>query len=469
MARLALAAVLLAAAPSFAEDAAEARGILVEEIKNPAPAFHVRVTVDHADRAYKSGEEVKVTVHAGRDGYLYLFYLDAAGKTWLLFPNFVQKENAVAAGKPVTVPAPDAKFRFKVGKPFGKELLKAVVATKPIAAKGFEIAALTKQDATEIDTEKLRDFARSVKADGGDWAEHEIEITTADPAAAAPKKAGPKRVGLFVGVGKYTHLPANKQLPVCPADAKQAAEAFKKHCGLEEAVVLVDAEATPAKVEAAIKKAAAVTRPGDTFVFFWSGHGAIYLHPETKEPKHSLMLTDSPAPALTEKSSREEILKAFETLHKTTLNSDQLQRWLQGLDGRRVVVIADACHAGGLHKRTTLQLENVGRDIKEEPFLGDILRRSKTLDQKDLALLAGSTWDQESLVRREQDLSLLTYEMLEVLKSGDGPLNLKQVHEGVGKAVEGYAQRVFKKSQQPVLVDQMAPSPTFYLRPAKGH
>src|SRR4029078_13145137 len=110
---------------------------------------------------------------------------------------------------------------------YGKEMLEAVVTAKPLAIKGFGLADLTQKEATEIDTEKLRESAKGGKSSGVDWAEHEIEITTVDASAPPPKPAA-KRVGVFVGVGKYTHLPANKQLPVCPAHGPRAAETLQK-------------------------------------------------------------------------------------------------------------------------------------------------------------------------------------------------------------------------------------------------
>ena len=104
-------------------------------------------------------------------------------------------------------------------------------------------------------------------------------------------------------------------------------------------------------------------------------------------------------------------------------------------------------------------------DEKDEPFMADLLRRSKALDQKELALLAGCKAEQVSWVRNEGDLSVLTYFLIEQLKDGDDALTVKEAFERMKKPLTAYLIRS-KREQTPVLIDQL--TPPFYLRPGKG-
>lgn len=89
-----------------AVEPADPRGVIIEEVRNSSPVFHVRVVPDRPDGTYKGGEELKLTVRSDAEGYLYLFYATAEKKVLLLFPNYVQKDNKIPAAKTVNVPAP---------------------------------------------------------------------------------------------------------------------------------------------------------------------------------------------------------------------------------------------------------------------------------------------------------------------------------------------------------------------------
>ena len=173
--------------------------------------------MDHADRIYKGGDEMKVTIQSEAAGYLYLFYLTAENKTWVLFPNFVQKDNAIPAGQLVHVPA-GARFRLRVGPPYGKEVLKALVSTKLLDVAGLRPEDLTKKDVTEIDPAKIGEILPVVKDAPAQWAEHAVEVTTVDP-KTPPTTKKERRVGLFVGVGKY--LDPMTPLAALPARRKK--------------------------------------------------------------------------------------------------------------------------------------------------------------------------------------------------------------------------------------------------------
>ena len=139
----------------------------------------VRVEADHPDKVYAKDDLLRVTVESGEDGYLYLFYRDAAGNVIMLFPNRFQKKNFVQKNEPVTVPSPNSIFQIRIDAPFGNELLKAVVSQKPL--EFFADLDLTGINALPIAEEDGKTLAKSVMAmKPSDWAEHHVVIRTVD-------------------------------------------------------------------------------------------------------------------------------------------------------------------------------------------------------------------------------------------------------------------------------------------------
>ena len=170
---------LMPANSVWADDGWRTRSVTVEEVRNPQPPFLVRLTVDHPDHIYRGGEEMHTTVMSERSGYLYLFYRDASGRTSCLFPNCLQRDNQITAWKKVAVPAAQARFRLRVGPPYGREYLKAVVTLRPLAA--VEVASLIRGDTTPLDREQVKAVFVELRDQPARWAEHGLAITTVDP------------------------------------------------------------------------------------------------------------------------------------------------------------------------------------------------------------------------------------------------------------------------------------------------
>jgi hypothetical protein len=78
--------------------------------------------------------------------------------------------------------------------------------------------------------------------------------------------------GLFIGVGRYADEDIG-ELENPPKDAEALAAAFQKVCGMREARVLINEQATLANVTAALRELGAKDGPGDLFVLHFSGHG----------------------------------------------------------------------------------------------------------------------------------------------------------------------------------------------------
>jgi hypothetical protein len=415
--------------------------------------------MDHSTLVYREGETMKVTVEANREGYLYLIYCDANNQAYCLFPNRLQTDNHIPALRKVEVPGPGARFNLRIAPPFGREVLKAIVTPRPVKALDPEAkgrAVLLGGNAVALDAGQIKEAFDEVRSKNpsADWAEHHVILITV-PRGAAPA-AGPKRVGVFIGVGRYKspHIPT---LKVCDDDARQLAEVMIRRCGLAKdgTFLLLSEQATLQNIEALIfRKLPQVTRPGDTVIIYWSGHGDRLKVGSGRESHFEDFLV----PYDTQTGS-------LEDLRNSVLRSDTFGRWMQALDGRRVVVILDACHSAAQH-RLGKGLEEFRPANKQYDFLfGDLARRYKAmkdLGQKELALLASSRADQTSLVRREGDLSALTYFVVERLRAGSGAVTLKDLFAYVSKRVPEYVRQAFGRDQNPVLADET--TPPLYLR-----
>ena len=137
---LAPALALFLAAPAWSQQSpaqapapSAGPGLPCANLSNGAPTFLAHVAVDHVDGVYREGETLSVQFAAERESRLYLLYHQADGRCVLLFPNPARSDNLVLGRQIVRVPNPDEPFRFRVGPPFGVEVLQVVAAGRPVA------------------------------------------------------------------------------------------------------------------------------------------------------------------------------------------------------------------------------------------------------------------------------------------------------------------------------------------------
>lgn len=437
-----------------AKEKGSTRAVVVEEIRNDHPAFVVRVDVDHRHRVYRVGEVMNVTVRSSRTGYLYLLYRQADGKVACLFPNQVQTDNKIPANKDIVVPAEDARFRLRIAEPTGQEILKAIVTLKPM--KALEAAKLTKSIATPIETKDVRAVRVEVIDDPTDWAEHQVLIRTV-PKASAARSARQKRIGVFVGISDYKSEDI-RDLSLPDKDAAAFQKIMEKQGDLDHSKILTEKQATLKNIEQAVRQwAVEQSAPGDTVIIFWSGHGG-RCSDDNGDEEDDLDEYLVPFDGDT---------KNLETLRKTMLLDDTFGRWLQDLDGRKVLVVLDTCHSGGQHKNAKtlddfsrfskgldLPLPSGAKNIEKFDFFDGEWQRTKDIGQKEMALLASSKASQLSFERREGDLSAMTYFLVDKLEAGPGKVTLKDAFAVLKTAVPEYVKKKFPgTTQNPVLID----------------
>jgi uncharacterized caspase-like protein len=477
-----------------------ARTLSIEGV-NETPSWVVRVSVDREDRTYREGSEVIVTVRSEKEGYLYLFDVDVDGEIICLFPNDFQSDNKIPAKKDIVVPDPkDTKFRIRVGAPpgqkfkAGKELVKAYVTLKPLKTlsvselKGKEVSTLNmKRLVVETMTgetpaggdpsiEKARQSAQQDKAQ--QWAEHGVDITTVAAGTDTPQQSNngkPQRVGLFIGISQFQDKENIRQLTCCHTDAQQMADAMQKYGGLTRTpTLLLNEQATQENIRKAIcEDLPNSTRPGDVVILYWSGHGGRCANTDGTEPDgfdeflvpYDGRLADDP-----------------QTVRKSMVLDKMFGRWVQALDGRKVMVILDTCHSGGqiqgatkraLSKNAAEAIAKCSKAVsKDDPgrwtkkyFLDLEMRRAKDIGQKDCAVLASSTAKQVSFERQEHDMSVMTYYLVDAIQKSPGPLSLEQLYERIKDKVPAYVEENFPGTTQTPLLAPRPITPGLYVRP----
>ncbi|HUY33151.1 MAG TPA: DUF4384 domain-containing protein [Pirellulales bacterium] len=438
------------AIPQTAEGA---RGIIVEEIRNERPSFMVRVYVDQKDNTYEAREEMRVAVRSEKPGFLYLLYRDARGQVACIFPNRVQTNNRIQANTTTFIPAEKGEFKLRIAAPYGKELLKAVVALEPL--KELQLENLTKTDTTLIDDRSINRILAEVRKKPHAWAEHDVEVTTV---VKRPTQPAARRFGIFIGISDFATV---NDLSVAHKDAAAMEDVMKAKCKLDASYLLVNEKATLKAIEDLVRRRMpALTRPGDTIFLYWSGHGGRCPDDDGDEA-----------------DGYDEFLVPYDgtagppaTLRRTMLMDDTFGRWIQELDGRKLVLILDTCHSGGqsTDAKGTKGISAPDALVKSTPndfdfFDGELLR-AKDIGQKETAILAAARPSQFALERREGDLGAMTYFLVKQLREADGPITLALAIDYLTKRVPPYVNKNFPGiSQTPILVDHS--TPPLFLKP----
>jgi WD40 repeat protein len=379
------------------------RVVLEKAFIPPQVSFSVRLETDHADRIYRKGEKASVRVIPERDGYLYLLECTPDGQIRCLFPNRSQTTGRVSAGKPVAVTT-----AIPPDKPLGSVVLQAVVTPEPL--KGLEAASFTDEGHILLGSgisaaARLRALADVLQGRPNDWSEGHTTLTLLREGFA---------VGVFIGINNYQDTNIH-QLRACVKDAQEMASALQKNRGLARTWVLTDKKATMGEIEKTLcQEVLAATVPGDEIILYWSGHGGWMA---SAEPGREFDCFLVPSDGEYKEDDRER-------LRSTMVGSDRLKKWLEMLPGRKLSVILDTVHSGGI-------------DIAE---------------QDKISVLASCTAKQVSFERTTGDYSVMTYFLLDFIRSSRKGFTLSEAFDYVRQRVPAYVQEEFAGTiQTPVL------------------
>lgn len=439
---------LIAAHAAAAEDGI--RAIIVEGIENRNQSANIRVAVDHANHIYELDDVVKTTVRSSVKGFLYLFYVHADGEAAVLFPNEHQTDNEIPARKDIQIPGDGAGFRLRVSPPIGKGIVKAILTRAPL--KSLDIDSLIERKVTILTPKDVKAIRVEAANDNLLLAEHMIEFTTVAADSGLRDTSDVERFLLSIGISNYQSA-GIPDLAVCHTDAQTVAVKIQNRCHLNaEPLVLINEQATLKNIEAAIRKLAAMSKPGDEIIIYWSGHGARCS--DEKDNKD-------------EKDGYDELLVTYDgdpsnihSVRRTMLTDDRFGRLLQCLDGRRILVILDTCHSGGQAENEkgigkAFFIPGISPAVEGEfDFLdGEIERLKKDIKQDQAAVLCSSRAKQISFLRKEKDLSVMTYYFCKFLDEELGRQGtVQELFAYLEKTVPVYTKNKFSVIQTPVLI-----------------
>lgn len=444
----------------------------VTAAENYQTSFLVRVSVDRPSRDYRAGEQITAFVKSEIDAYAYVFYKQADGQVFMIFPNAEQPNNRLPAKQEVRIPAVKDNFRWEVGPPFGKERLTVIASTEPLDS--LNDPRLRAELFNSVAAKQLK----AVELELGDekpaqWSVQHVDITTYDRSEPLPEHAK-RRFGVFFGVADYLFdaeaRAASKEgrglnLPTCKIDAEELGTALKLMGEFDEVLVFTDQNATKQNLQDAVTRwLPSVSRPGDACLIYFSGHGgqvpdldgdekpnpgtderydetlipydylgySLYLKAEENSRAGTLPADKrQPLQKARQLVSRftQDFEKAMALELTTTITDDEFGNWLhQRLDGRQIIVMLDSCHSGGFGV-STKSLTGKDPGPIHFDFLDQEIVRLKDIGQNDTALFATCSPFESVMVPREGEfpvrMSLMTYFVVEQLHTAKGSIDLE--------------------------------------------
>ncbi len=416
-----------------------------DNIQQQQPAFYVHAEVDRHSGEYYKGEQITLSVVSEQDAFLYVLYKQADGRVYAVFPNSGQPDNRVQARQKIQVPAENDLFRWTVSAPFGKELMKIIASKQRIAE--LEQPEARQKRFSPVSRNALAGVTREVNETLplNGWSEVSLEITThaGENPNAQPAQ---NRYGVFMGINQHDMTPlkvaaygdqANHDLANCAIDAAMMTSCLESVGRLTASKTFVDKDSSRKNLQSAVTEwLPSVSRPGDTVVIYFSGHGTQsaddngdeadgrdeFLIPcdtidvDCLAARSKLMNENKPIdPEVNRRLEsawkvleRAGVSKIDQTnyerandilLRATAVSDDLFGRWLQALVGRRVIVVLDSCYSGGFASQEKGLTK--GDAANQQPVRFDFLDgetgRLKDIGQPDTALLTACRASQTAL------------------------------------------------------------------------
>jgi hypothetical protein len=437
------------------------------------PPFDVRAELNRPDRVYARGEAIIARIRSEQEGLLYLFYEDVDGQVSCLYPNTWQSPHRINAGQTLIVPSIGSEFRLRVGPPFGRDALIAVVTRDPIPPEqlGLRVQENKLVAAQPPRPLNLRELFAPHRRDLQSWAASRVELQTVE--MRRQRQHQPRRVGLFVGIRTYED-PSIRPLRTSDRDAVHTGDTLAAYGDIQPLRLVRNEQATRHRIKAEICKTLVnATAPGDTVFIYWSGHGWRF------DSGASSVCCLVPYDAQRQDPS-------------SMIDEGTFIEWIDTLADRRLILIFDVCYGGGKigQVRDAGQTRDIGggADDADEPgivrspqangqlplpadagfpFLDRLYtgtRGIKDPESREIAKLASAQADQLAYQRVEGDLAVMTYYLNDLLRERS-EVTLEQAHKHVEQQVPAYLwqARIGAAQQKPVLLDRT--TPPVFLRP----
>ena len=232
--------------------------------------------------------------------------------------------------------------------------------------------------------------------------------------------------------GNYKSL-EGKDLYGTTKDAYAMKDIFKRDCKEKNIKVLVNSEATKAKIKKELKRLKNILGKGDKLYFYFSGHGA------RAGDKQVFMSGISSDKDLNKRLNKTALItydfdkkNAYDT---AIVSADDLRPVFQEMDrnGVEIIMFADACFAGTAYKRgyedETMKLFASVNDIKPKQPINNRLYNNLIFFGASLTTLqARETRDKNGQKRGEFTL-FLEYCLTNGDSNGDRSVSKKELHQ----------------------------------------
>lgn len=239
---------------------------------------------------------------------------------------------------------------------------------------------------------------------------------------------------VVIGIADYRY--ASPLPDAVRNDARDVADILtsESYCGYRQDNVhlLLDEDATLAGLRTALESVAKASGPSDSVVIFFSGHGARLGDPANPQSALLPVEFDSRTP------------------DTTSLSESEFSSALQRIGAKRLLVLIDACHSGGVGSlKGSDRMESLAGGYSEKSL-------ARLAEGTGRVLLASCRADEVSRVLGNARNSVFTSKLLEALRgegytSGDGVIRVfeifNHVSEMVKRAVPGRQHPIFESSE----------------------
>jgi hypothetical protein len=223
---------------------------------------------------------------------------------------------------------------------------------------------------------------------------------------------------LVIGIANYQQI--NKLPPTVLKDAQDIRDLLvaPQHCGYQpdNVQLLLDGQATAARIRAALKTLAESTNPESTAFLYISSHGGrVEFGPHAGE----YLLPVDVVP---------------HRVNKTAISGDEFTEALRGILARKVVVVFDCCHSGGIGQPKDTTAPTIKAGFSDSYY--DALKEGR-----GRVILASSRSSEYSWVLPGAQNSLFTQHLLAGLQGGipsdDGLIRIFDLFEYLQPRVTG--------------------------------
>lgn len=196
---------------------------------------------------------------------------------------------------------------------------------------------------------------------------------------------------------------------------------------------IFDSEAVRPNIKSAIDEVISKSRPEDTFIFYYAGHGVVNSPESPQRPDFFMALHD-----VTQLYGQEDMLRA------KGISSEELREWIGDIEARRQLIVFDACQAGGALDAFTY------RGAAEERAIQQLARSA------GVAILASAESDQFATEFAQIGHGVFTYALLQGLRGAalggnkSGSVTVQQLVSYINQSVPDLTLQYRGQTQYPV-------------------